>query len=111
MIAPLNVKYVILAKEADYEEYDFLYRQNDLEVVFSGQTLILFANEHTVNNIYSVNEITHNPSPEEIIKGLAPILSDTKNGASAAEVTYTQMSRIRFKISSRENTLVALTLP
>jgi len=39
LLAPLNVKYVILVNEADYQTYDFLKNQKDLSVDWLNQEL------------------------------------------------------------------------
>lgn len=46
LLAPLNVKYIILVHEADYTDYDFLYHQRDLKVELERQVLTLFKNQH-----------------------------------------------------------------
>lgn len=55
LLAPMNIKYVILAKEADYKEYDFLRGQNDLKVVLENGRLVLLENLHPVAPFYSVD--------------------------------------------------------
>lgn len=40
----LDIKYVILAKDADYESYDYLDRQKDLQLVRESATLKLYRN-------------------------------------------------------------------
>jgi hypothetical protein len=56
LVAPLNVKYIILAKEVDYKRYDFLYEQEDLEVVLENEDLAVFKNGHETAKIYEVNK-------------------------------------------------------
>ncbi len=58
LIAPLNVKYVILTKEVDYRAYDFLYNQTDLEHVKDTENMIVFRNRHPVHKFYQVNSIS-----------------------------------------------------
>lgn len=43
-LRPLNVKYVLLAKDADYTSYDYLDRQKDLQLVSESATLKLYRN-------------------------------------------------------------------
>lgn len=43
-LAPLNVKYVLLAKDADYQTYDYLDHQTDLQLVTETATLKLYRN-------------------------------------------------------------------
>lgn len=57
LIAPLNVKYIILTKEVDYKSYDFLYNQSDLELIKDTENLLLFRNKHPVARIYQVDNI------------------------------------------------------
>lgn len=45
LLAPYGIKYVILAKEADWQEYNFLNRQKDLEFVKDSGGLIIYKNE------------------------------------------------------------------
>ncbi len=55
LITPLNVKYVLLTKEVDYKKYDFLYEQEDLEIVLENDNLILFRNKHETAKIYAAD--------------------------------------------------------
>lgn len=71
LLAPLNVKYVILAQEADYESYSFLYQQEDLSVELTNSGLVLFKNEHPVARAYTGDSIIY-------IKGLAEYLELSK---------------------------------
>lgn len=57
LVAPLNVKYIILTKEVDYRSYDFLYNQSDLELIKETENLLLFRNKHPVARIYQVDNI------------------------------------------------------
>lgn len=66
-IAPLNVKYIILAKEADYSLYSFLFNQSDLKLVKETENLYLFKNRHNVAKIYSVDQI-NNKNWKDLIK-------------------------------------------
>jgi hypothetical protein len=44
-LAPLNVKYVLLARDGDYQKYAYLDRQNDLKIVARSATMDLYRNE------------------------------------------------------------------
>jgi hypothetical protein len=57
-LRPLNVKYVILAKEADHHEYDFLYEQEDLELVWESENLLIFKNLWEVSRAYQSSDGT-----------------------------------------------------
>ncbi|HLZ14465.1 MAG TPA: hypothetical protein VKQ34_00560 [Candidatus Saccharimonadales bacterium] len=43
-LAPLHIKYVLLAKEQDYQRYNYLYGQNDVRQVAQNAHLVLFLN-------------------------------------------------------------------
>lgn len=58
-IAPLNARYVVLLHTADYDSYDFLGRQTDLEPVLEGQTISLFRNLSYAGGAYSVNQVVN----------------------------------------------------
>jgi hypothetical protein len=68
LLAPLNVKYIILVNEADYESYDFLYRQNDLKVELQKSGITLFKNEHPTSRTYAVDSIVHVESLDEYLE-------------------------------------------
>jgi hypothetical protein len=51
-LRPLNVKYVILVKEADYRKYDFLGQQEDLAPVWQSENLIIYKNLREVSRAY-----------------------------------------------------------
>lgn len=43
-LVPLNIKYVLLAKDNDYQKYDYLEHQTDLQLVTESATLKLYRN-------------------------------------------------------------------
>jgi hypothetical protein len=43
-LQPLNIKYILLAKDADYALYGYLDRQKDLQLVSESATLKLYRN-------------------------------------------------------------------
>ncbi|MCK4781692.1 hypothetical protein KAS79_02060 [Candidatus Parcubacteria bacterium] len=45
ILASYNLKYIILAKEADWQEYDFLNVQKDLEIINDYENLIIYQNK------------------------------------------------------------------
>ena len=47
LLVPLNVKFVILLKDADFDTYSFLEKQSDLILVLSNTELMLFENTRT----------------------------------------------------------------
>jgi len=67
LLAPLNVKYVILVNEVDYQLYDFLYHQKDLKIVLEKQGITLFENEHSTACSYAVDSIMHIQSMDDYL--------------------------------------------
>ena len=57
LVAPLNVKYIILTKEVDYGQYYFLYKQKDLELVRDTENLVVFRNRHPVSRFYEADGV------------------------------------------------------
>jgi len=49
MLAPFNIKYILLAKEADWPEYKFLDKQNDLETISDSKYLRIYQNKSWSN--------------------------------------------------------------
>jgi hypothetical protein len=68
LLAPLNVKYIILVNEADYVSYDFLYRQEDLKVETQKSGITLFKNEHPTSKAYAVNSVVHIDNLDEYLE-------------------------------------------
>lgn len=68
LIAPLNVKYIILTREVDYRFYDFLYKQTDLELVKDTENMIVFRNRHPVYKIYQVNSTSTIRSWDDLLE-------------------------------------------
>ena len=68
LLAPLNVKYIILVNEADYESYDFLYRQEDLKVELQKSGITLFKNEHPISRTYAVDSVVYIDSFNEYLE-------------------------------------------
>jgi len=45
MLISFNIKYVLLAKEADWDEYGFLDQQKDLEMIYESEELKIYLNK------------------------------------------------------------------
>lgn len=67
LLAPLNVKYVLLVHEVDYASYDFLYQQEDLTVELEKPGITLLKNEHPTARAYGVNSVVYINSLEEYL--------------------------------------------
>jgi len=68
LLAPLDVRYIILVNEADYESYDFLYRQEDLTVELQKPGITLFKNEHPASRAYAVDSVVRLDSLNEYLE-------------------------------------------
>ena len=106
LIAPLNVKYILLMKEVDYKIYDFLYDQEDLEIVLENDNLILFRNKHEMAKIYAVdyaysikdwNELIQLSREQDIMNALY-LINNTKE--SSREVEHNQKRILNYSKKS-----------
>jgi len=55
LVKPLNIKYIILAKEVDWRIYEFLHNQTDLELVVENDDLLIFKNNHDTSPVYETD--------------------------------------------------------
>jgi len=77
-LIPLNVKYIVLAKEVDYKNYLYLLNKSDLELVKETDNLILLKNLNQVNLFYQ---------------------TDNQNGTDLTPLDYEKISPIKYTIS------------
>ena len=68
LVAPLDVKYIILAKEADYPLYEFLFNQSDLELVIETENLYLLKNKNSVSKIYATDSVSYIKDWDELLE-------------------------------------------
>ena len=68
LLALLNVRYVILAHESDYETYVFLRDQRDLEALVEGKRITLYRNSYPISRGYSAKDEVIVESLEEILE-------------------------------------------
>ncbi len=59
LLAPLNVKYIILISEADYESYSFLYNQKDMKIELQESGITLFKNVYPTSRVYAVGSVKY----------------------------------------------------
>ena len=59
LIAPLNIKYILLTKEVDYKKYFFLFNQSDLELDRETENFYVFKNRHEVAKFYEVDSMVY----------------------------------------------------
>jgi len=128
LITPLNARYVVLFKASDYQSYGFLRRQKDLELVFEGETIILFRNLHPTAKAYAVNEITRVKSLTDYLR-LYPsqeplehlyVLGSGSAGLPSADPpkseTVTQpkvvgINPVSYRVEDGDGSYLVLTLP
>lgn len=68
LVAPLNVKYILLTKEADYKNYFFLFNQTDLELIKETENFYVFKSRHEVAKIYEVDSVGYVKNWEELLE-------------------------------------------
>ncbi|WP_423792384.1 alpha-(1-_3)-arabinofuranosyltransferase domain-containing protein [Methanocaldococcus indicus] len=67
LVAPLGVKYILLTKEVDYKNYNFLFKQKDLKLILETKNFYVFKNERYKGKIYSVEGIKYVKNFDELI--------------------------------------------
>jgi hypothetical protein len=95
LISPLNIKYILLAKEADYERYNFLYNQTDLKPIFENEAFTVFINEKYVGRIYQPEHLIAVNGYEDILQASKTI--DISRSAIITPNTNTQIPEAPFK--------------
>ena len=70
LVSPLDVKYVALAKVADWRAYDWLYRQRDLRLLREWSDFALFENTRMVAPAYSPSRVVRLDGWDQVL-GLA----------------------------------------
>ena len=128
LIAPLNVKYVVLAHEADFASYEFLHHQEDLEVVVETERITLFRNAHPTAPVYLTSEIAlisdweellERSQYEDITKRLYVLTSSTDFPSSSSETGSSQIepldirkrSQLSYDVQGGGNGFLVLALP
>lgn len=122
LLAPLNVKYVILVHEVDYTNYDFLYHQDDLKVDLEGQGLTLFRNEHPVAKIYGIDSVVYIESVDEylelskeqdVMEHLYILGSGPSNGGNGQmqRLNFVEKSPIKYQIEGTVRKYTVFTVP
>ena len=122
LLAPLNVKYVILVHEADYQFYDSLYQQEDLTVELEKPGITLFRNEHPTARAYGVDSIVYIEDLEEylelsrtqdVTEHLYILGSGTSDamGAGTDEIDLVQRSPVRYQIEGSQMRWTVFTVP
>lgn len=122
LLAPLNVRYVILVHEIDYGNYDFLYKQKDMSVVLERDNLTLFKNEHSTSRVYGVDSVVYIQSLEEYL-GLSQtqdvmehlyILGEGSSAGKEAQtqrLNYMEKSPINYQVEGTSKTYTIFVVP
>ena len=120
LVAPINVRYVILAKEVDYKKYDFLYSQEDLELIIENENLIVFKNKHDTTKIYEVDTVNYIQSfddlfwaseEDDITKALYIVGEKTiiQKSSEKNPLNYTKKSPVNYEIEDLKMKYVVFT--
>lgn len=122
LLAPLNVKYVILVHEADYQAYDFLHQQGDLAVELEKPGITLLKNEHPVARIYGVDSVVYVESLDEYLELSKTqdvmehlyILGSGPSGGVDGEtqrLDFTEKSHVKYQIEGTSSKYTVFTVP
>ncbi len=68
LVAPLGVRYVILAKEVDYARYAFLDQQEDLSKVLENDRLVVYENLYQAPRVYAAGGVVPISGWEELLE-------------------------------------------
>jgi hypothetical protein len=122
LLAPLNVKYVILVNEADFDLYNFLYQQTDLRVEQQFTGITLFKNEYTTSKIYAVDNIEYIDGLDEYLElsktqdvmNHIYVLGDGQNNETNIQVKnldFTENSPASYQVKGTSNKYTVFTVP
>ena len=122
LLAPLNVKYVLLVHEVDYASYDFLYQQEDLTIELEKPGITLLKNEHSTARAYGVNSVVYIDSLEEypelsteqdVMEHLYVMGDGTGNDSSARmeKLAVTEKNPAKYQVAGSNQTYTVFTVP
>ncbi len=122
LLVPLNVKYVILVHEADYQNYDFLYRQEDLKVEQEKPGITLFQNQRatarsyavdSVVNIGTVDDYQRLSQVQDVMQHVYVIGGEqgVGNASRTEELEVIQRSPVKYQIGSTSQKYIVFTVP
>lgn len=122
LLAPLNVKYVILVHEADYEVYAFLHQQGDLAVELEKPGITLFKNEHPVAKIYGVDSVVYVDSigeylelskTQDVMEHIYILDSGSSSGddGEMQRLDFTQKNPVRYWVEGNQAEYIIFTVP
>jgi len=122
LLAPLNVKYVLLVHEVGYARYNFLYQQEDLTVELEKPNITLLKNEHPTARACGVNSVVYINSLEEylelstkqdIMKHLYVIGSGPSDddNAQMEKLTVIEKNSVKYQITGSSQSYIVFTVP
>ncbi|RLC61471.1 MAG: hypothetical protein DRI01_08455, partial [Chloroflexi bacterium] len=122
LLAPLNVRYVVLIGEADYKSYDFLYRQEDLRMELEKPGITLFRNEYPTARVYGVDSVVYIKNLDEYLElsknqdvmGHLYIMGSraVDNGsAEAGKLNFTRKSPVKYQIEGTSHRYTVFSVP
>jgi len=122
LLAPLNVKYVILVNESDYKIYDYLYRQDDLEVLLKMPDIVLFRNEQPTARVYGVDSVIYINNLDEYLEmsqsqNVMDHLyiigdgEDNQNTGKMKAIDYIEESPVKYRIEESPSKYIIFTVP
>lgn len=122
LVAPLNVGYIILFHEADYQTYSFLGRQEDLEVELDLERVTLFKNNRFRANIYGVDglievrnwtEFVELSRGQEVMEHIYPLGEPVRYipGSGVENLELKSANRVKILIENPSSQWLVLTLP
>jgi len=122
LLAPLNVKYVLLVHEVDYASYDFLYQQEDLTVELEKPGITLLKNEHSTARAYGVSSMVYIDSLEEYLELSTEqdvmehlyVMGDEIGSDSSArmeKLAVTEKNPAKYQVAGSNQTYTVFTVP
>ena len=127
-IVPLNARYVILIKAADYDSFSFLSFEPDLELLFEGPNIALFVNRWPTSRAYVAKDIVNLKNFDDYISSISvgnpladvyqfeppikesSVLGSNRDGATIS-VKLIKTSPTTYDLEFTQGGYVVLTLP
>jgi Alpha-(1->3)-arabinofuranosyltransferase len=122
LLAPLNVKYIILVNDADYQNYDFLNHQKDLTVALAEPGITLFLNQYPTARAYATDSIVHIQTLEDylVLSQTQDVLDhiyvlgsgqDTGSTAKLEEIGTSESNPVTYEIGGTSQKYIIFTIP
>jgi len=94
LTVPLNIKYILLTKEVDWQYYLWLKNQTDLELVKETENFLVFKNNCQTSKIYEVDEMNTIRSWDELL--------NISKGEDITSAVYIMGNKTEIKKSGKE---------